>query len=1570
MFVRWLYQIWRIFWWSVLSLALLIVLAGGGVWLALQQPSFKALIARRLEKAFNTHYKGTIYIGQLSGNLPFKVEVDNLRLDYPAVDSTSIQEPLAKCDRVTFSVDLWDLLTRRIRITSFNIDRPHFRFRSLGDSTYSILEALQRTKPVSNNSGTFIKDLNIYAPVLSIKGGTVTIDRLHHIPDDLHLPDPIRLDSVNTQFFLELNKTQRFLDINNFHAILPGMNAQSVSLSGQVFNDDRFLELNHFIVNAGRSKLQIDGEIDGFNIYKKNWGDQLRKSHYRVSVASSNIYPSEFSDLITDLPNLKHPVSFNFKVNGDLNDLRLNQMTLNVNGSVADFNGNLYNLDRPSRLGYDITMNNASLTPDILSGLVRDSTWKKFKDWGQISPEGEIKGNTDSLVMKVNVHFLSGGQIQMNGTVGLQSPYRYQGQLTVANIDLSRLSTFPNYSGEINMDANVNGMGWSAKTANLDFNSEIYNSRINNEPITRLDLGASLVEGVLTPRFTLVTNQGQITGNGRVRIKGIDSDISMKGSGRKVNISELLPKNTIPNTSLNFDYELNLNGLKPDSLYGRASFDVAPSLVGQDSVAPHQVYVDLNAPSNKIRTLRFTSNFMDLIMKGDMEPSSIGDLTAYWSDYFKKHINTEIKLNRADTTDTLYKSPALKPGENVNFSVDMHLKDLSLFKKYFPRVPIINSSGRLQATVKADNERLLVNGGWQDPHLSVDSLDLYNADVMLTASFNHQHSLKEFSNLDLETSVDSLWMPQTNMTGLKLKLSMIDDTVMTSGQIQKIGKNASFNYQVTTDIMDTEIVSRIRHFQLGNKEYTWTNRGVPAVIYTRSKKFSFRDFEFENGNQKLALQGVLSSDPHDSVVYSLQQINLQRISDLVNGDFNFEGTLNAKFSTRTLTKIPSIQGDIFINRLSLDNRPLGDFIFSSRYNSSKKRFETHIQIKADTSKYHTYYVNNDSVATNIDINGWVKPPIPGVKQDTTYYFNADFKQIDMWVMNYITPGIFKTIEGKADGQGYITGNYSSYDFHADFQTFHVHTVPVFLDTDLYLTGHVILDRHEGAIFDNMAVRDNYGGTGVFSGVVDLNNFERRKKLDLTMSMNNLRFLNNKYNPDVPFYGSVTGSGTVKLTGTNENPFIQTLSPINTTANSRLYIPQLSQTDVQNQGKFIQFVSHFSIGKKAKSQQPETTGKSGNSESVNNATENPDQKSFTELFQLDLQFNAPQNSTVQFIFDPVTGEVLNAKGGGLINITLEDQQLQMFGRLDITGGDYMFVAGGVFSRKFYIQNGGYIFWTGEPRNPEVNITAIYRARPNLQPLTGSTQPQRVPINLVLSLTGNINSLRNDYYFEYPNNTINIGQTPSVLSLLNSEDQKLLQAANLLLTGNFTSINTTAGTGSQGFGSSLQNNATQVGLSQLLSSQINTLLNSSTSDLDIDLNMNSFNQADLGIALRLFNDRLTLRREGIITGPYTYGANLGDLGAQYQINRSLSIQAFHRIDPALNNYVMPGANGFPYVNGVGLQYQLKFNSWQELPREFLRSLGIGRGKQKKSATPADTLKSSANKEENNSNRNRDK
>src|SRR5699024_7158191 len=509
--------------------------------------------------------------------------------------------------------------------------------------------------------------------------------------------------------------------------------------------------------------------------------------------------------------------------------------------------------------------------------------------------------------------------------------------------------------------------------------------------------------------------------------------------------------------------------------------------------------------------------------------------------------------------------------------------------------------------------------------------------------------------------------------------------------------------------------------------------------------------------------------------------------------------------------------------------------------------------------------------------------------------------------------------------------------------------PRIFNTYYFLSGRLAVDRPEGVTFDSLPVMDTKGGSGTLWGTIDLNDFNPLTYLDLNFDINELKILNSSMDPDVPFFGNVSGTGRFRLSGSNTNMNLRSPQAIRLTSDSHISLPLMDETELNEAGKFIRFVDSFeNYNAGDQNDRSEKIDKDVQEEQLR---EQISSLTFSERFNLDLRFTTANTIAVSLIFDPVTGDVLKARGSGQMRIAMQGQDLQMFGRYRITSGTYQFVTGEIISRKLELQPGGRIVWEGQPDNARLDISAVYHARPNISTLAGGGsvsdqnnvgRSQQVPVDLVVEISGTLNSVENSYYFKLPSSldlSTNSTLTYTINQINRDDQQKLLQATSILFTGQFIPTQ-----GGESATSSLSQNLTRGStvlnpllsnqvISPLLSNQINALLNSDVSRLDIEFNLNAYNEVDLGIALRLYNDRLILRREGQITGggpQTTLGQRIGDLNATYRISRRLSLTAFHRQNQILSDFgtQTQGGDVTPSLDGLGLEANFQFNTWREL------------------------------------------
>lgn len=1487
--LRWLFYTWRTLKRLVITVVLLLVAAVLVTIGLLQLDVTHRYIAHKTETSFNETFRGRLSIGDLSGLLPLHAKLTDVTITHP--------DTVLSIGSLSVSISLADLLSRRVRITRILIDRPDVRVG------VDLTSALQRRRP-GIRDGTSADDVpwTFQFPTISVLEGKVRVDSF-------------RVDSLYLHAFAERNPTATYFDVASASFREPTLSERPIRLSGQYYQDARFLEVNALRLNFRESSLRA-------GLVRDNALDTVPVWRFRLD--STLVHLPDLAVLLPAMAGLDGSAWISADGQGTMNGGEIRSATVTYGASHILLGATvLYPFDQ-KRFFYDATVRRAHVTH---TDAIRFRDLPVFPD---LTVRGRMSGDLTHLNVRADVSS-SKGKLTVDARSDWSRALRSNGSLSLTGVDLS---------------------GFLADAPSTSLNSRIrfqavqdsVNAELMLSPSTlgkvRIDTLSLSVTGTTTRfRAALAANVSgsELEATLRADLTGAEPHIRVEGTGERVDIHDLLPGSPLASTDLDLRFAADLRGANAERIRGMLSVDVDRAVVGGVKVKAHQLYIDLDSPDLDTRTMRFTSNIADATVIGDIRVEQFGRMGRYWGNWLISQARRQFLLRSDTPQDERVPDPQIR---DVQLAVEASLKDLRLLNLYAPQLPPLGSRSDMSFLVNATGERLLINGGIRGDSIAVGTFKAIESNLQVSAHFRYGSDLNDFSQLRMQLNAGLFRIGNFEMREYLFETVLQDDQLQITQRANRIGQSTRLRNRITATLGDSLLTVTVEEFRLSTNQYVWNSPGRPTLSLHPNGSLVIKDLLLNNDDQVIDIRGTFATNREDSVVYRIENLDLGRLSALIGGRLPFDGQLSATISTKSLTREPSVEGLIQVDGFSLSGRTIGDITFASRLNPEFDRFDTRMRIRTDSVAYREELRLTGGFGNDIQLDGYVKTSTQGSPTDTLYMMVADLRKVDMWIVELINPELFERIEGMASGRGWITGNTGWIDFDSRIQVSQARLTPTFLLTDYTASGPIRLSRKGGLSIDTLTVLDRLGGRGQVFGRLDFNDFKPEKDLNFTMVLSNLQFLNNSFTPDVPFYGTAYGTGVVTLTGKTTSPFLQTRGQMITSAASRISIPLLDETNVQEQARFIEFVQSFD---EVWAPKPQVTG-------TGPVPVTAASSRFVELFTLNLSFAAPPGSTVQLVFDPLTGEILNARGSGSVQVRLEDQQFNVFGTFNVNQGDYTFVAGDIFVRRFDLRDGGTLVWEGPPDNARLNVLAAYRSRPDIsvlnpQLLVGAgSSSVRIPVDLMLSITGTIQSIQNDFYFEFPNN-LDVTQNSTELSVLNSEEQKLIQATSLLFTGGFIQ---TAGA-LEGNYSGLQAGLEQRGLSMLLSSQVNSLLSSRISNLDVDINFSGFDQADLGVALRLFDDRLVLRGESQFDqGPQGSGAQLGDVRATFRINRALSLELFHRRDPTLR--FISGGSNTETINGIGLEAQYQFNTWKEFGQRVWASVRRFFGASPTTSTPA--------------------
>ena len=250
--------------------------------------------------------------------------------------------------------------------------------------------------------------------------------------------------------------------------------------------------------------------------------------------------------------------------------------------------------------------------------------------------------------------------------------------------------------------------------------------------------------------------------------------------------------------------------------------------------------------------------------------------------------------------------------------------------------------------------------------------------------------------------------------------------------------------------------------------------------------------------------------------------------------------------------------------------------------------------------------------------------------------------------------------------------------------------------------------------------------------------------------------------------------------------------------------------------------------------------------------------------ISLALNVRPNVEVELM---VAGNAVRARGEGMLNLQINPRSnvFEMYGDYTISEGNYNFSLQNIINKRFLIENGSTIQWTGSPTDAVLDIDAVYKLKASLQPLlqtsVGTTDggsvgnDRSVPVECVIHLGEHLTNPSIAFDVRVPGSD---PETQAVISnTLNTPETVDLQFLYLLL---FNSFYAESGTGTT---ADLGTSASAAMSMELMSNMLSNLL--SINDYNIVLRYRprselTSDEVDFGLSKSLINNRLLVEVEG--------------------------------------------------------------------------------------------------------------
>ncbi len=1091
----------------------------------------------------------------------------------------------------------------------------------------------------------------------------------------------------------------------------------------------------------------------------------------------------------------------------------------------------------------------------------------------------------------------------------------FKGRFTGFHNDFVAYGKMNSSLGKVNSDLNVKSKGteisYSGGVDTRQFNiGQLLNekrlgsismqSEIKGSGLTTKNLRASLNGHIDAFDFNQYTYSnielmGDISGkkfDGSFTIKDANLDMLFEG---KIDLNLKVPE-FIFNTTLN---HANLQALKITEHFHNVSATANLNFTGaniddiEGSIILNKLNVRRTNDTLKIDTLFFTTNFANdkkqITLRSDIVDADLS------GDFKIKTLPEKIK-NAA----LYYIRPnefRQKDKESAIASFNIQIKKADNLIEFFNKDIHLRNTAFINGAINTNKNYISLKAETND--LEYKNINFTNIDFSLLPDSNKNMGLAchiEHINLSDKLQFNNNILSAT-LSSSNASFSLLADHDSSGNDILLSG-----NLEKESDKLKLHFDPSKSNIKVNNK--IWSINPSNQITYQQNN-ITLADLSIGNGNQEVTLEAINKKEVFN-INTSFENIIIGDFSQIINkSEESINGTLNGQLD---ISSDLALQSHLHLKNFSISNDTLGDaeIQLSKSTDNSKVFLQTNILGYEQDLTCNGYYVlGKDSLNFNIATNNMPIFPIE------TYFQN----KID-------------SLSGNATVKLLLTGTIQNPVLNGTVILLNAKTRVVYLNTVYQVPIAEVLFKKNEIDIDKVLVKDELGNIALIEGNATHQYF-KSLEYDLYLSTDQFMFLNTNAQQNKTYYGTAIADikGKMHLTGGLRD--IDVDADAITQEGTHIFIPISDDQDLSEHG-FIKF--------KYKSQND------------NSSKEDENKDLSYHGLTLNLRLDITPQAKGEIIFDLDAGDIIKAQGTGNINMRINTLgEVNMFGTYTIEKGNYLFTmqspVEGLYlvKKRFIIDNGSMLKWSGSPYDASIDIDAIYNLRATLPDNTAN----RVSTDVKLNLEGSLLSPKVTFDIQ-ASGAEDQGIPNSIFERIKRDEAELnRQVFGLIVLNRFLP--------SDLYGDQFLNEQqSSTSVSSFISRELSTLASNLSDEIDFNVNLYSYgtlNNSDnpenntnrqqevqLGVSRRFMDNRLSVDVGGNFRstdediGQGQSGSNIsGDFNIEYSLTKDgrLRLKAFRK--NAYDLFFERNQN----KTGIGFFYREQFDSFRELWEGYRRN-----------------------------------
>lgn len=653
-------------------------------------------------------------------------------------------------------------------------------------------------------------------------------------------------------------------------------------------------------------------------------------------------------------------------------------------------------------------------------------------------------------------------------------------------------------------------------------------------------------------------------------------------------------------------------------------------------------------------------------------------------------------------------------------------------------------------------------------------------------------------------------------------------------------------------------------------------------------------FRVTNREQELLLDGVASRSRDDSVTLRLRNFDVTPLTQFAEQmGYVIAGRTNGSATMKSLLQGAEVTADILMDSVAVNDIAAPPMRLVSRWDFARNRAGVTVtnRLKGDTL-----------------VRGFYAPA------QVRYYAQLDVDSLDLGLLDPLLAGVISSTEGQASVDLVLQGQHRTADLGGEIRIGGARTTVDFTRVPYTMPEAVLKVRNNRFTATDVPLYDPEGNRGLFNFDMNLSHLSNIT-YDVRVSPQQMLVLNTTAEDNDAFYGRVYASGAARISGRKGSVNMDITAA--TDGNSTFVMPLSSKSNISN-ADFVVFrrprpadtLDHVALKKLSFERRRNPRAEAGSRMNITMALDvRPD-------IEVELD---------------VAGNTVRGRGQGALNLQINPSTnlFQLYGDYTISEGSFLLSLQQIINKRFTIESGSSIQWTGSPMNALLDIDAVYKLKASLQPLLQGTADiagdRSVPVECVIHLGDRLSSPAISFDVRVSGTD---PETQTVIAnALSTPETVDTQFLYLLLFNSFMSENSSQSTSE--IGSSV---SAATGF-EFLSNMVSNWLSSSDYNVVIRYRPKSeltSDEVDFGLSKSLINNRLFVELEGNYLIDNKQAVNnsmsnfMGEAYVTYLIDRAgtLKLKAFTQtIDRFDENQGLQ-------ETGIGIYFKEDFDNFRDL------------------------------------------